>query len=535
MKIETCWNDLILEIGKLDPLGIWRVGDRLISQLLKPFTTVVTNRPARYFSMYCWLLYFLNNKKHKDEKIFWEEFFKLEAIFLCAIQLHEPHNYEQFQGRIGQEAANKILSNIKKGKNTISKISNGWETNYKNPMFDFHLVEVDHGFTSKIKLTKRGEALARGYQQSISKTTLFKYGFKAKHITIKNLEDLSKTSCTCLLYNPETKMLKREAEVIIQNMLTDIYAQGTDNIGQLKNILHSIYLIINCLLEMSKNGIFFNKENWRHILATGIITDKKLYHSPAKYKNIFKKWELYNLDSLFVFCLESGLSGFLEYLHKNNGYIKKKKLIFSELSFYETVSEVPEIQKLISEVDINKTLYNFAECKLDKLKELQDALINKIKENNSWNKMVYSFLLYLFVQALYLSRDNSPDYEKEILFYKQNSKIDGLELSLIQSTDILSDIDVKSVFNIFDKIFMKEWIIYRQLDTRLRRNKEVAWFSYNHETKSYNWENSYNHDVYRAARAEILLSYLLNLNVVMKNDKSWAPGKNIVLLADYVD
>ena len=64
MTYEIGWNDLLIEKGTLDPLALWRVGDRMNADLLGPFTTVVKNRPARYLSMYCWIIDYLNSQQN---------------------------------------------------------------------------------------------------------------------------------------------------------------------------------------------------------------------------------------------------------------------------------------------------------------------------------------------------------------------------------------------------------------------------------------------------------------------------------------
>lgn len=99
VNIKVVWSDLLIDKGKLDPLGVWRVGDRMIADLLAPFTTVVAQRPARYFSMYCWALDHLSKQPIATKKEFWERFFVLEGVLLCAIQLHSPHSYDHFGGR----------------------------------------------------------------------------------------------------------------------------------------------------------------------------------------------------------------------------------------------------------------------------------------------------------------------------------------------------------------------------------------------------------------------------------------------------
>jgi hypothetical protein len=108
----------------------------------------------------------------------------------------------------------------------------------------------------------------------------------------------------------------------------------------------------------------------------------------------------------------------------------------------------------------------------------------------------------------------------------EKSSIDEKELSLIQTTFILESYASDSMKEFFESVFMTDWIIQRQLSTRFLRGKEVAWLSYNNELKTYNWEATYNSYLYRASRLDILMTYLLNLDIVEydAHNKGWLPN-----------
>ena len=538
MKHEINWSDLIIEKGVFDPLGIWRVGDRLIGYLLSPFTTVVAHRPARYFSMYCWILYYLNQKKFDNDKIYWKRFYAIESVFLCAIRTHEQHNYKHFQGQIGTGTAKENIARIKKGMTTISKLkktNNGWEANYKKAMYDFLLIETDYAITSKVKLTKRGEELAKAYHQSIEGSEFYRQFIGTDNITFTVIENLSKYSCPCLLYYPKNELLKKECEVIISNMLTEANLENYENYDDLKNILSSIHLILNCLMTMNENGIAFSKERWRKVLSIGLISDKITYRPPSRLNDEFKKWEIYNLDSVFIYSLESGLCGFLECLHKNRSFIKLSKFNSLGDSFETVFAQFSSLKNYIVKEDIEETLYNFINLLPEELRQIEDFIIDKIANNTAENRIVYSFFLYLLTQASYYVKYNDKDYGQTIHFYLDHSEIDGLELSMHKALKVLLDGHYKKIQDFFLNVFLKKWIVERQLYTRNHRGKDVAWFSYNNETKSYNWEASYKPGLYRAARSEILMTFLLNLNIVDYQDRQWQPADNISLIKKMIN
>ncbi len=217
------WSEYIIEKGKLDPLGLWRVGDRMAGELLSPFTTIVTHRPARYFSMYSWIIDYINKRKIENKLEYWSYFFKFEAVFLMAIQLHDNHNYEDFKGQIGSESAKKLLDSNKNGiidLTKIQKMNNGWENNYKNPMFDLNLIEVDYGQVSEIKVTENGKQIADLFYKSISKSRFDYLKLYNSKISLRDLRNISNYSCPCLVNSPQFKIFKDEQKVLIEYILT---------------------------------------------------------------------------------------------------------------------------------------------------------------------------------------------------------------------------------------------------------------------------------------------------------------------------
>lgn len=521
MKPKIVWSDLIVEQGKLDPLGLWRVGDRLIAELLSSFTTIVLHRPARYFAMYTWVIYYLNNQGYGDRKKFWQRFFEIEAVLLCAIQSHQNHTYEYFLGQIGGEGAKIFLSQSRNGTLDFSniKIPNGWENNYKMPMYDFNIIETDLGMPSGIKVTFSGKKIAFAYQDSIKSSQFYKKYLQESVISKQVIAELSKFSCPCLLFKPQIKVLENERNIIIDNMLKKREIESPNYIQEkLTAILSSIYLILHYMSRLNSKGCPFTYQTLRHTLSTQVYNDSKIYSPPEEYREIYRRWELYNLDSLLVFSLESALAGFLEFLHENNDNIKSSQLNTRIKDYLLTEMKKLRIENLTLYSSLIKTFESIDLLPTLKLSDLEKRLIEEIRGQTSLKKTIFSFLLCVYVQALFIRKQVSQDYKNAMKFLLENSYRDGMELSLFQSISETEDISLEDFLT---EVFFEKWIISRQLDTRSRRNKEIAWFSFNRETDTYNWESNYSPGLYRAARSEILMTFLLNLEVVIHKQDGW--------------
>ena len=526
MKLSLAWSDLLIEEGKLDPLGLWRVGDRLNDDLLKPFTTVVLHRPARYFSMYSWMFYYLEKCSYKDNKLFWKHFFRMEVILLSAIQLHKTHNYENFRGQIGSESAKKLLETTKDiiDLKKTDKLRNGWEVNYKMPMFAFGLLQVDFDSPNNIRLTEKGRNIAHAYENVISGTAYFRKYLDELRIPLDVIKKLSEVSCPCLTFATKNTKVINERESIIDNMLK---GKGLIQSEEDTKLLSSIYLILNCMMSVK---LPFDKFLWHRILSTQVYKDGKnikAYVPPPQYDLTFRKWQIYNDDLLFVYALENGLSGFLQNLQEI-GDMKFNELADIGKGFLSHGLRQFKKDKL-------KGLFPLKAKMVDSISALtalspkerfiiEDLLFEHIYSSTGGLTVFYSFLLYLYVQANHISKHGNIVYKPALGFYNEASSRDGLELSLVSASNDLKYFGDGETEGFFVEYFIRRWIANRQIDTRFDRGKDIAWFSYNHETKTINFEANYDAYLYRASRLNILMTYLLNLEVVHYEDDHWVPN-----------
>lgn len=510
MKYNVVWNDLILEEGKLDPLAIWRVGDRIIGELFGPFTTVVMNRPARYVSMYSWIFYHLGKKNIDGKKGFWDLFFFYEFIFLCAIERHQNHNYP-LVGRIGSEQISNFL-NKQPEEISIIEMNNqrrvrGWTTNYKNMMQQLGLITDDPALPSSMKLTNIGNVTAQLYERSIKPSLFFQLYIDKLNVPLKVIDDLAKYSCPCLVHKPGTQLHRNE-----RNGINNIYYYKCIK----KNTLlwDSIHLLLVVLKEFKKANEKFTIPKWRQILSTGVLKDHQFIPLSERTREIFFKWQLYNLDSLFVYSLESALSGFLEILQKTKTirvgslqkfYLEAFESSFKRSSLFPKVNYIEDLYQEIKELNCHRK------------KELEIELIESIRNSTGEQKINSSFYFFLYIQSLFSNFKNDSEYANAIKFYRELSSLDGTELTLNHSSKISSG---KTIYELFT-IFLEEWVIRRQLNTRIIREKELAWFCYTSETNTYDWEHSYYPTIYRASRMSIFLSFLENTEIVTEYKDGW--------------
>ena len=160
------------------------------------------------------------------------------------------------------------------------------------------------------------------------------------------------------------------------------------------------------------------------------------------------------------------------------------------------------------------------------LYEFEARLVDKIQSASSGLRLFYSFLLYVYLQSKMNSKLKKADYKSSLEFYREGSERDGRELSLLNTLNDVSPVLNEKIEKGFTKIFLKKWIVDRQLETRITRGKDIAWFSRISETQTYSFEENYSTSLYRASRIDILLSFLLNIEIVREGDDSWVPNRS---------
>jgi hypothetical protein len=520
LDFKVVWSELLIDRGKLDPLGVWRVGDRMISDLLAPFTTVVTQRPARYFSMYCWILDHLTRGPELDEKAFWRRFYVLEGIFLCAIQLHTRHLDAYYGGRIGSEHADALIRSGTDGQVDFSglrthAIRNGWETNYKNAMLLFYVVEVDFGVSARLKLTQRGKALADAYGRTIAETAFFR-GYRDKsEVPLEVLRELGEVGCPCLL--PALDSEREQTRRVLLEPSSSVFEHEERDDA----LWRSMFLILNFAQHQHAGEQSISGSAWRQMLTAGCSADGRRFHPAEPYADIARRWRIYAVDSLFIFALESGLRGFLEVLQSSGGlHVRDLPHTVGASQVTTALSHLEDDLELPLSTNLSALLEDLYSLEADERHRLEVYLSRRVQDDSSGaDRMAWAYLLYLYAQSLYLAMQSDEAYVDAIDFYQGYAHWDGREISL---EDTRSSIEPESTLAThFQTSFVRDWVISRQLQVRSRRRKEVAWFSLSDEFSSYDWEAPYHARLYRASRFHILLSFLHNLSVITYDGKRW--------------
>lgn len=519
MKIDVDWSEFIVEIGKIDPLGLWKVGDRLIAELLPALSTVVQQRPARYFSMYCWLLDEAGRDLQPDTAsvVFWKRFYVLEGISLCAIQSH-THTYQGFGGCIGTDHAQRLITSHDKAGNvnfsSLSKnrIRNGWEVNYKNSMLAFGLIQIDHGVTSGLRLTEAGQALSKVYKQTIRYTQFYTGLRQETSLPLAVIQNLGTKACPCLLHNADTPELSAERDTTRSVMLAK-RELPPDAPAAEKNLWQSIHLVLHILSKMP-DGIEYGLHAWRRLLSTGLLPNGQTYKPPKEQLVLFRMWQFYALDSLFTYALEMALHGFLEELHAHDDMnASAVNQLFSTCAMKNKKTKIQNVVDAICE---------FSQAEKA---EYESVLLNNLEAVTGASRAVYAFSLYCYCQACFDQLCLPDGCEEAQRFFRNLSTWDGNELALFQATAHIKNTQA-TMQTFFSETFMSEWVIKRQINIRASRNKEIGWFGYNSETKTFRWESFNKPNLYRADRLPNLMGFLHNMAIVSRQNNTWYLDKS---------
>ena len=530
VKLEAGWNEFLIEKGVRDPLAVWRVGGRMVSELLRPYTTVITNRPARYFSMYSWAIHRLNEEHSLSDKTgFWRRFARLEAILLCAIASHPEHAYPGFGGAIGTKASSELLRKVTDGAVDLSrftKIANGWQTNYLKPMRDLGLLDLDPGLPSGLKLTSAGLELAEAYGASIRTSEFFRSYVTSDRVPIRVIEELASVGCTCLLHSPSTELLRTEHHSCLKHLLVHPNSERV-NCDEPDLLEASMHLLLDVLRASDDIGEPLNLTRWRRVLSTGLLNPNSPYNVPGSMKSIFRKWQLYNADALLVYSLEQGLAGFLEDLHKRGttGLSKTALKAGQFTKAHDRTIETEPKFTIFRSGQVRDCVQKVARLDPGQLYRLEAALIDEVHDSDGRSRVASAYLLHLYVRGIFEALETTPNNHEAIEFYADAAQRDGHELSLLHLASRSSDeqgVDENLVDN-----FLVDLVINRQLSTREARGKEQAWFAFISETATYEWESEYVPHLYRAARSNIFMSLVLSLGLVERSEDEhgWLPNR----------
>lgn len=523
----------------------------MITHLFRPFTTVVTARPARYFSFYCWAIDWCTKKHARGTKEqFWRDFFRLETAFLCSVYLHSQsgHAYS-FTGAIGVDGAASHLAKSGDSVAVDQRIRNGWEANYKSPMQVYDLYEISTETLGTVVLRDNGLRLAANFEESIRETDYYKHCLNSISIPKAVLSNFATAACPCLLKKGEGAIaLERKALRSVLVKPSKSNATPFDPEG-LRTLETSLNLLLLGMHSMHTKGIRLTHGRWRTLtMFGGIVHDGRWVEltCAASHLPVLARWRWFQFQSVLVYCLEASLAEFLRWLSTRTEASRESEVECWALGSVQKGlteicadlgAQVPDIKQLSVRDLVSvlvpdwQSLAAIEESNKEKLSRRYSLLVERhhaaTQAQHAGGVLASSYALFLYIVGVFHQvYKNTPD--DAIGFYQSTASWDGDEVSLpklVETVYMDMDQSKKAVLTDFWDSFFLLLVKSRQLRTRANRGKEVAWFSVLRELSAdedfIQWENDYVPNEFRGPREPVAIGMLVNLDLVEETEEGW--------------
>jgi len=202
--VGPVWNEAVGEVDRaLDPLGMNRVTDRLLNDLLLGITTVTPR--ARYYSFYTWVVHSIGQQKSTSFQQFRSQFYDMERAFMMACVAHEHddagqgRNHNAISGsEKGRRIWNESRERISMDFSYFGHRLGGYGQYYQGSISNLGLIEVpkDAAFEDPTLL---GLKVAEAFDNVVDRSRLRKRVFGRKHVTKEVLAKFGKEVCLCRL------------------------------------------------------------------------------------------------------------------------------------------------------------------------------------------------------------------------------------------------------------------------------------------------------------------------------------------------
>lgn len=315
MVIIPQWTERISNrdvVGE-DHLGIETAAVNYQGELLPGIITVTDH--ARYYSLYCWILWqFIQDERH-DRRIAnlrGVYFKRLELAHTIACYAHHQDD-KDLGGVIGSQRSGVIWregdpvdldGNVDRYfQNTLG----GFGQYYLTPMRVMGLIGEQPNRSDVYQLTERGLELAKAYDASVNQT---RYYSALQHSDVSLLwkndaEDYGETGCLC------ADALSQGAD---RDLLRDALFRLDDG-QEIKSWHRERQLSLALLLDMVRqaDGLAF-REVMRHGLYLGDFAKDVSYEPLTAFLPTYERWRHVQTRQLYTNALQILWSVFLKYL-----------------------------------------------------------------------------------------------------------------------------------------------------------------------------------------------------------------------------
>jgi hypothetical protein len=475
--LEPSWNKPVKEYDRaLDPLGMNRVNDRMVAELVQGFTSLTPR--ARYYSFYVWAIDQIRKKNlAKNFVEFKNTFYDFERLFMLSCIAHEEKaesdNHNDVNGsatgrNVWNDHSDKIPLNFSYFGNRLG----GYGQYYQGSLVNLMLVEQQEEDEFE-RPSKLGSQIIKNFD-TIAKDSKFLSHVSKSDIPKDELIKIGEKICLCKIKNQ-----KNSEKKVLTDLLFGLIGQK-DRFSQ--NRFQSLSLILQIINQVQNKKVIEGQDFLDAVYFGQIKTSDKIefISIPNKLDEVSKKWKLVKAHDNYSLASESILQMFLEFLQQDivNGQNIddfNQKAIESQEKFNqilkirgkitdESVQDI--IQMILEQNNINKNSELLGQSKrydsINISSEINEHYfienlenIKKLKNFDISNIVINSIFLVLLTGLRFFAIINSS--ENSIKWLKRLEKNDT---GVLQFTNFVADQIKQNVsFGIFVRNFISKFVI----------------------------------------------------------------------------
>jgi len=342
------WNKPVQEGDQaLDPLGMNRVTDRLLNDLLMGITTVTPR--ARYYSFYTWVVYNIGKRRTIENfSQFRSEFYDLERAFMLACVAHEQdtnarnRNHNAISGsekghRVWKESGSSISMDFPYFGHKLG----GYGQYYQGSIAKLGLTMVpeDAAFEQPTEL---GLKIAEAFGKVIEHTWFMRDISGKKKVMKEALLKFGSGACLCRL---------RDADADDRNVLTKLFfgtLSGTNSSPTTIHRRETLALILFCSDFAASRGFKLSDQHFLDMCYFGQTCGAGRAHNfviPKALAETASMWKVFRAHDYLAYSCEVILSCFLEFLSEKPHIGGTLDDFLAEVASKELVGRLRELTK----------------------------------------------------------------------------------------------------------------------------------------------------------------------------------------------
>lgn len=373
--LEPVWNKPVKEYDRaLDPLGMNRVNDRMIGELVQGFT-LLTPR-ARYYAFYVWTIDQIRKRKlARNFSQFKNTFYDIERLFMLGCVAHEvtepKKNHNDINGVAeGRHVWMKHSSNIPLNFTYFGHRLGGYGQYYEGSIAYLGLVEQEEGDEFE-KPSELGFQIIKQFDKLATDSGIFSY-YGKPNISKQKLLEIGKKICLCKL----KKESKNEKEILRELFFGFIGYNDRFAISRRE----SLAIILSIINQANKNNRIIEDQDFLDAIYFGEIGsrgDTIKITIPSKLNSISKRWKIVKAHDNLSLVTESILQSLLGFLNDNRAQGKPLN------DFYQKIFKDfnDELIKLIH----TSKKENFLDSNLQKI---LSVILKENKISDNWSNLM---------------------------------------------------------------------------------------------------------------------------------------------------